>query len=68
MMYFSFACSIEFEDKVIVTGGFFTEKTVSVYDIEGWVKDLPSLQRGRYNHGCGHYVNDKNKIVRFLIN
>jgi len=31
---------------------------VSEYSQEGWVRDLPSLQQGRYNHGCSYFVSD----------
>ena len=26
------------------------------YGLQGWVEDLPSLNVGRYYHGCGGYV------------
>ena len=52
---------------MVVTGGYYTNKTVSVYDIEGWVKDLPDLNNPRYGHGCGQYVKANKKIVRFLL-
>ena len=29
--------------------------TVSRYDTAGYVEDLPSLNEGRWNHGCGVY-------------
>ena len=28
------------------------------YGLEGWIEDLPSLNVGRYWHGCGGYVSD----------
>ena len=51
------------EDIVILTGGGGTRNTVSVYSTEGWVEDLPDLLTGRYDHGCGHYVNNDDKMV-----
>ena len=36
---------------------------VSVYNEEGWVEDLPSLNLGRSNHGCGHFMNADYKMV-----
>ena len=65
--FFSRACSIELEERVILTGGIYTKNTVSVYSLSGWIKDLPELLQRRYHHGCGHYVNDVNKMVIFLI-
>ena len=58
-----FACSIQFDERVVVTGGEFTKTRVSVYDIGGWIEDLPDLNKGRFGHGCGHYVDDNNKTV-----
>ena len=37
---------------------------VTVYNTNGWVEDLPSLITGRFDHGCGHFVNNENKLVR----
>merc|ERR1719461_1485903 len=31
--------------------------------MNGWQKDLSSLQVGRSEHGCGHYINSDNKVV-----
>ena len=39
--------------------------TVSVYSTEGWIEDLPDLLLGRSSHGCGHYINDDNRMVIF---
>ena len=61
-------CSIQLEDKVILTGGRDQEgntmANVTVYNNGGFVKDMPSLNTGRFYHGCGHYVNSDNKMVR----
>ena len=65
-LYFSGACSIELEDKVILTGGVIDgvdSSTVSIYDNNGWLRDLPNLQSIRRDHGCGHYVDDSNRVV-----
>ena len=52
------------EETVILTGGMSTKITVIVYNTEGWVADWPRLNTGRFNHGCGHFVNTDNKVVR----
>ena len=65
-LYFSGACSIELEDKVILTGGVIDgddSLTVSIYDRNGWLRDLPNLQSIRRDHGCGHYVDNRNRVV-----
>ena len=48
---------------VILTGGKYSRTTVSEYNQGGWVKDLTSLQDGRYNHGCSYYYDDAGKKV-----
>lgn len=57
------ACSIELEETVILTGGLYTMNKVSIYTSSGWIEDLPDLLQGRSTHGCGHYMNDDNKMV-----
>ena len=52
------------EETVILTGGETSETQVTVYNTEGWVADLPSLNQGRYGHGCGYFVNTDNQVVR----
>ena len=66
ILYFSDACAIELDDKVIVTGGRDTLTRVEVYNIHGWIMGLPDLQTGRCGHGCGHYINADEKIVKKL--
>ena len=69
-LYFSGGCSIELEDKVILTGGVIDgedSSTVSIYDNDGWLRDLPNLQLNRRSHGCGHYFDDRNKIVSWSL-
>ena len=73
VLYFSGACTIELNDKVVVTGGvstgnyfsedYYVRRLVSVYNIGGWLEDLPDLNIGREQHGCGHYVDNNNNMV-----
>ena len=41
----------------------FAPFSVSIYNENGWIKELPSLDIGRSNHGCGHFINTDNKMV-----
>ena len=43
-------------DSVILTGGEYSDRMVSRYDLQGFVEDLPQLVQGRYGHGCGSYL------------
>ena len=57
------ACTIELAEVVIVTGGSESPSLVTVYSAQGWVEDWPSLNTGREDHACGHYVNTDNREV-----
>ena len=60
---FSDACAINLGSSVILTGGWYTLTTVSQYNEAGWEKDLPTLQTGRWNHGCAYFNNDAGSKV-----
>merc|ERR1719342_980004 len=60
------ACSIELPEMFILTGGEYTETTVSRYSTSGWMEDLPELNEGRRSHGCGYFYNDDMQRV-FLV-
>ena len=50
---------------VIITGGYhmrMTMRTVSRYSTAGHIEDLPSLNQGRENHGCGAYTDDSGEL------
>ena len=64
MSDFSSACSIQFEDYFVLTGGYYTLRTVSLYMASGWIGDLPNLNFRRHSHACGHYYNDANDLVK----
>ena len=63
------ACTIELEGSVVVTGGGeWGEVTsrVALYNIftdSGFVADLPHLNIGRQDHGCGYYYEEDTQVV-----
>jgi len=61
-----FACAIPDQTTVIITGGEMTQRIVSRYGTGGHIEDLPSLNHGRENHGCGAYTDDSGEQV-FLV-
>ena len=65
-LHFSSACSIELDNKVIVTGGTFNQTRVFVYNMDGWIMELPQLITGRFGHGCGQYINTDDKMVNYF--
>ena len=41
---------------------------MSQYNEAGWVRDLPDLLQGRYDHGCSFYDNKEgSQVIRILI-
>ena len=62
------ACAINLGSTVVITGGYYTKTTVSEYSQEGWVRDLPSLQQRRFDHGCSYFVSDDGTKVDIDIN
>ena len=60
---FSRACGFADEDNYIITGGDHTMTTVSRYDRNGWIEDLPSLNGFRWGHACGTYLDTNNNRV-----
>jgi len=57
-------CTIQFEDYVVITGGWIGySATVAAYDDNGFLYYLPSLLEGRAFHACGHYINDDGNMV-----
>ena len=59
------ACSISLGDEVAVTGGFGALTTVSRYNRDGWVEDMPSLVTGRKGHGCSRYISGGEQVRHY---
>jgi len=57
------ACSIPLGDEVVLTGGWNTLTTVSLYNRGGWVRDMPSLNTGRKLHGCTSYSTGGEQVL-----
>ena len=61
-VYSRHACSIALGDEVVLTGGWDTLTTVSRYDKDGWVEDMPSLNQGRRGHGCTAFMSGGEQV------
>ena len=57
------ACAISLPDSLLITGGFETLTSALLYDITGFLQDLPSLNTGRHDHGCSHYLDEEGSPV-----
>ena len=68
----SAACAIEFQDRVVVTGGWdsgdYDIATVQVYTLSGPQEQLPDLQTPRYAHACAHYLDSQDRVVSIACN
>ena len=62
------------DDKVILTGGLpsiaaaHVMGKATVYNHSGFVEDLPELNVKRWQHGCGHFVDENGQKVYLIIN
>ena len=64
IVYYSWACAIPDHDTntVVITGGQYTLTTVSVYSVQGWREDLPSLNIGREGQACTSYMSGAKRV------
>jgi len=60
-IYFSSACAINLGSSVILTGGLNYFNTVSEYGEAGFIRYLPDLNQGRFNHGCSYYEDEEGR-------
>ena len=54
-------------DTVVITGGWWTQTTVSRYSVRGWQEDLPGLITGRRNHACAGYMSGGRRVRKMSI-
>ena len=61
-----YACSIQLEESVIITGGKDSNwdglKRVQQYNLAGSMGRLPDMKTARSGHACGHYLHN-GKVV-----
>merc|ERR1712066_331703 len=59
------ACAIPDPDneEVIITGGYYTKTTVSVYNKAGHQRDLANLNAGRRSHACTSFIYQDTKVL-----
>ena len=62
----SSACAIPDPDlqRVIISGGWYTRNTVSVYGVKGWIEDLQPLEQGREYHACASFLSAGERVKR----
>jgi len=58
-----YACSIQFPDQVVITGGIYTPNRVLAYGPELFINFLPELLVGRYSHACTTFHNEDGELV-----
>jgi len=57
------ACGVSVEDTYILTGGYHSRQHVTMYNLTGNFWELPQLNTGRWNHGCGSYIRGEQMIL-----
>ena len=63
IIFYSHACSIQFDKYVVITGGLNT-KNVSIYFENGYAGNIFSLNSIRHSHACGYFFNNELDLVR----
>ena len=61
------ACAIGLDTTMVLTGGFDTLTTAALYDITGFLRELPDLNTGRHDHACSHYTAQDGSLVGTLF-
>ena len=57
------ACAINIGPTVLFTGGYGFLNRVSEYSETGYMRDLPQLLQGRWDHGCSYFENEEGTKV-----
>ena len=48
---------------MLLTGGFDCPTSAALYDITGFIRDLPDLNTGRHDHACSHFTAQDSTLV-----
>ena len=59
-----YACAIQDQQDVVITGGTFSnEKVIKYLKIDGTSQNLPDLNQGYLLHACGLFLNSDGETV-----
>ena len=61
------ACLVSLGDRFVLTGGYGSCSTVSLYSDSGHVRDLAPLNTARRSHGCAVYTDTSQRQVRVVM-
>lgn len=63
------ACAIPDPEnnELILTGGWGQGGKVRVYGESGWKRDMPSLNQGRFGHGCTSFIQNGKRVSNDII-
>ena len=66
------SCGIDMGDQYVVIGGWDLEnnirlRKVSLYNDDGFVRSLPDLILGRYEHACARFQNGNGEMVSLIF-
>ena len=63
------ACAIPDPEnnELILTGGWGQGGKVRVYGESGWKRDMPSLNQGRFGHGCTSLIQNGKRVSNDII-
>ena len=67
ILVFSLSCGIDMGDQYVVIGGAGELRKVGLYNDYGFVRYLPDLVKGRYNHACAGFQDINGDMVGVIF-
>ena len=63
----STACGVDMGDQYVVIGGGVGSRNVTLYNDYGFVRNLPDLVLGRWNHACAGFQDINGDMVGVIL-
>ena len=67
ILIFSGSCGVDMGDQYVVIGGGVGSINVTLYNDYGFVRNLPDLVLGRWNHACARFQNGNGDMVGVIF-
>ena len=67
ILVFSLSCGVDMGDQYVVIGGGVGSRNVTLYNDYGFVRNLPDLVLGRFNHACAGFQDINGDMVGVIF-
>ena len=67
ILVFSLSCGVDMGDQYVVIGGGGASRNVTLYNDYGFVRNLPDLVLGRWNHACAGFQDINGDMVGLIF-